>query len=96
MSDFDLEGASLQPTPAASLGSLTTAHPKVASLQERVQSYLHHMDAGGNRPVAAIALHRPVVSTATATFVASFRSPTTARQAVLASLILGPPKGLEI
>jgi hypothetical protein len=82
--------------PLASLAQAETAYDSGATLQDRVQEYLARADWKVERA-------RPVLPPARATrsaeldqLVAGLRRPATARQAILASLILGRPKALDV
>ncbi len=84
-----------EPTPVAPLVTLVSARPvpaSTASLKSRAQSYLHHAQA---RPTALPPPPRPGRAPEIAAFVAGLRSRPAARQAVLAAVVLGPPKALE-
>jgi hypothetical protein len=84
--------------PSAPLASLTqaeTAYGSGATMQDRVQEYLARADrkVEGASPVGP---PRPATrSPELDQLVAGLRRRATARQAILASLILGRPKALE-
>jgi hypothetical protein len=85
--------------PAVSLAKLEQsagAYRRASQLHEAVGEHLRQVDAMTERHLAMAPVTRPRgVSSDLAKFIASLRDPGTARQAIAASIILGPPKALE-
>lgn len=88
-----------EPTkPLATFEESTQAYQRVAHFHENVAAHMHRAGAQVEKhghPVVAAKPARRVTSSADArAVVAQLSQPATARQAVIASLILAPPKGL--
>ena len=85
--------------PAVSLAKLEEsagAYQRASQLHEAVGEHLRQVDAMTERHVATMPLtRRHGISPDVANFVSLLRRPNTARQAIVASMILGPPKALE-
>ena len=73
-----------------------TAYQRASHLQEQVIERLKHVEEMTERHLAKVpTAHRATVSPDAVRSVALIRDRNTVRQAIVASLILGPPKGLE-
>jgi hypothetical protein len=73
-----------------------TAYQRASHLQERVIERLKHVEEMTERHQASLPVaHRPTVSPDAIRAIALIHNRNTVRQAVVASLILGTPKGLE-
>ena len=91
-----------QPPPTKSLANLehtTQAYQRASKLHETVAARMRHVDEQTEKhgkPLAASrAVRRDVGSPDARAVVALLRQPATARQALLASFVLAPPKALE-
>ena len=91
------EQAAMPQVPLANLATAQTAFDHAARLQERVHDFLSRVDSRVDRaaPVVALTAHRPEPSPELKAFVKGLRSPSTARQAILAAMVLAPPKALH-
>lgn len=88
-----------EPTkPLAKFEESTHAYQRVAQFHQNVAAHMHRVDAQvekhGQPVIAAKPARRVSASADARAVVAQLRQPATARQAVIASLILAPPKGL--
>ena len=73
-----------------------SAYQRASHLQEQVIEHLKHVEAMTERHQARVpTAHRQAVSTDAVRSIALIRNRTTARQAIIASLVFGPPKALE-
>ena len=73
-----------------------TAHQRASHLQEHVIERLKHADEMAERHLASVPrAHRASVSTDAVRSIAFIRDRSTVRQAIVAGLIFGAPKGLE-
>ncbi len=81
----------------AHLTQSATALERASMLHERVISHFHQVDERTqlHRPAVPVAHTRKPSAEADAA-VALLRKPASARQAIIASIILGPPKALEV
>lgn len=81
----------------AHLTQSATALERASMLHDRVMSHFHQVDERTelHRPVAPVAHAQKRTAEAEAA-VALLRKPASARQAIIASIILGPPKALEV
>ncbi len=82
--------------PLVHLTQSATAYERAAMLHERVAAHLQQVDKrmGLHRPAAPV-MHIRKRSLEAEAVVSLLRKPTTARQAIIASIILGTPKSLE-
>jgi hypothetical protein len=73
-----------------------TAYQRSSHLQEQVIERLKHVEEMTERQQASVpTAHRQAVSTDAVRSIALIRNRTTTRQAIVASMIFGPPKALE-
>jgi len=73
-----------------------TAYQRASHLQEQVVERLKHVEEMTERHLASVpTAHRPTVSTDAVRSIAMLRNRNTVRQAIVAGLIFGAPKGLE-
>jgi hypothetical protein len=73
-----------------------TAYQRASRLQDQVIERLKHVEEMTERHLASVpTAHRPAVSTDAVRSIALIRNRNTVRQAIVAALIFGPPKGLE-
>ncbi len=77
----------------SSMGTVAEAWNRVGSIDERVRERLREATSHRHSTVGEH-VHKPRSEEATR-LAAAFRSPVTARQAIVASFVLGPPKALE-
>ncbi|MBN9693100.1 MAG: hypothetical protein J0M24_22890 [Verrucomicrobia bacterium] len=91
----DLEAATLATESQELVAATATSPHNGFSLQDRVQGYLHGVEAQVRNPALRPAPVRVTQTPELAAFVASLRNPASARQAILASLVLEPPKALQ-
>lgn len=89
-----------EPTkPLATLEESTQAYQRIAQFHENVAAHMHRVDAQvekhGHPVVAAKPARRASGSADARAVVGLLRQPAAARQAVIASLILAPPKAME-
>lgn len=98
-SETSYDSLSAPTKPLATLEESTHAHQRIAQFHETVAAHMHRVDAQVEKhgqPLRAPAAPpgRAVNADARAV-VALLRRPATARQALLASFVLAPPKALE-
>ncbi len=81
----------------AHLTQSATVYERASMLHERVAAHLHQVDERTelHRPAVPI-VHTKKRSAEAHAAVTLLRNPAHARQAIIASLILGPPKSLEV
>jgi hypothetical protein len=91
----DLESATFAPEPRETFAAAATSPHGGFSLQDRVQGYLHSVAAQSRHPALTLAPVRTTQTPELAAFVAGLRTPASARQAILASFVLSPPKSLQ-
>jgi len=73
-----------------------TAYQRASHLQDQVIERLKHVEQMTERHLASVpTAHRPTVSSDAVRTITLIRNPNTVRQAVIATLIFGAPKGLE-
>src|SRR6266542_608546 len=73
-----------------------TAYQRASHLQEQVIERLKHVEEMTERHLASVpTAHRPTVSSDAVRSIAMIRDRKSVRQAIVAGLILGTPKGLE-
>ena len=89
------ESAPMPSAPLASLAQAENAYGSGATLQERVHEYLARADRKVERATPVMPPGRKTRPPELDQLVAGLRRPATARQAILVSLVLGRPKGLE-
>jgi hypothetical protein len=92
------EGAQEQPA-VPRLHTFTEAsenYTHAASLLERTQEQLHQLHSSTHRAAAPASVHHVEVAPDIRALVNSLRHPHTARTAILASIILGPPRAFEV
>jgi hypothetical protein len=90
----DIESRPPPGEPLNTLAQSTAAHQRVAMLHAKVAEHMHRTDEQTEHPVAALPAARKEASPEVAALLASLRSPRSARKAILASIVLGPPGGL--
>ena len=74
----------------------TIAYRRASSLHEEVAEHLKRVEEITQRHQAKVpTAHRQAVSAEAARTISMIRHPATARQAIIASLVFGPPKALE-
>jgi len=79
-----------------SLTESTTGVQRASYLHENVSQSLKRVEqVTGHHRGKVPTVHRQTLASESAQTIALFRRPSTARQAVIASMILGPPKALE-
>ncbi len=92
------EGAQEEPA-VPRLHALTEAaasQAHAASLWQRTQDQLHQLHGPTHRAAAPASVHHVEVAPDIRALVNSLRHPHTARTAILASIILGPPRAFEV
>jgi hypothetical protein len=72
------------------------SHAHAASLLQRTQEQLHQLHSSTHRAARPATVHHVEVAPEIRALVNSLRQPQTARAAILASVILGPPRAFEI
>ena len=73
-----------------------TAYQRASHLQEQGIERLKHVEEMNQRHLASVpTAHRPAISPDAARAIALIRNRHTVRQAIVAGLIFGAPKGLE-
>jgi hypothetical protein len=78
---------------SGSLAESTSAYQQASRLDQQVAVHMHDVTS---RPVlSTAAVRRALGSTEINQTRAWFRQPATARQAIIAAVILGPPPGLD-
>ncbi len=91
------EGAQEEPA-VPRLHTLTEAaqsYAHAASLSQRTQEQLHQLHSSTHRAARPATVHHVEVAPDIRALVNSLRHPHTARTAILASIILGPPRAFE-
>lgn len=97
--DVSLDTQPKPTKPLATLEHSTHAYQRASQLHETVATHLQRVDEQtekhGKPLVATVIPRRAAVTADARAVVALLRHPATARQAMLASLVLAPPKGME-
>lgn len=70
-------------------------YTRAASLLERTQEHLHQLHGATHRAAAPATVQHAQLAPEVRALVDSLRQPGTARAAILASIVLGPPRALE-
>ena len=79
-----------------SLKDSAKAYQRASHLQEQVIERLKHVEEMTERHLASVpTAHRPTVSPDAVQTIATIHNRSTVRQAIIAALIFGTPKGLE-
>ena len=74
----------------------TDTYAHASSLLQRTQDQLHQLHSATHRAAAPASVHHVETAPEIRALVNSLRHPHTARTAILASIILGPPRAFEI
>jgi hypothetical protein len=87
----------IEPTfqPLAGLSESTQRYAAASSLQQRVQQHLHDVTTHRVGSTMTSTATQPGVAPQFRELVDAFRTPGGARSAIIASVIFGPPRGLE-
>jgi hypothetical protein len=88
--------AELPERPFYTMRESVSAYQRASQLQEQVGNRMKRIEQVTERPpIPPVGARREGISPLAAQTVAMFRNPASTRQAILASFILGQPKGLE-
>jgi hypothetical protein len=79
----------------AALTEAAESHAHAATLLQRTQEQLHQLHSSTHRAARPATVHHVEVAPEIRALVNSLRQPQTARAAILASVILGPPRAFE-